>query len=67
MDKLEKLESILKTVKTEVEKWIDEEEQITDPIIYESQLLERCLRIGSLMVIGTRGKVAKDRNAKKKS
>ena len=67
MDKKAVVESILKTVRQEVEGWVEEEEKIKDPFEYEKRLLERVLRMGQTMVEESGGKLAKDRNAKKKS
>ena len=66
MDKQEIIKSILRTVEQEVTDWIEEEDTITDALDYEKRLLERSLRIGGVMLAGSKGKVSKDRNAKKK-
>lgn len=67
MDKQQTKESILKTVEQEVGAWVEEEGQIKDAFEYEKRLLERVLRIGRAMMEESGGKLAKDRNAKKKS
>ena len=66
MDKQEIIKSILRTVEQEVTEWIEEEDTITDALDYEKRLFERSLRIGGVMLAGSKGKVSKDRNAKKK-
>jgi hypothetical protein len=65
MDKRQIIESILKTVRSEVEGWVEEEGKIKDPIEYEGRLLERALRIGKAMMEESGGKLPRDRNAKK--
>jgi len=66
MDKRAIIESILRTVEQEVTDWIEEEETITDAFDYEKRLLERSMRIGGIMLAGSKGKLSKDRNTKKK-
>lgn len=66
MDKQQIIESIQKTVNQEIEEWVNEESTIKDPIQYESRLLQRALRIGKAMMEQGSGKLARDRNAKKK-
>lgn len=66
MDKEAIIESILKTVRQEVEQWVEEEGTIKDPFLYEKRLLERSLRMGRAMMEGSGGKLSRDRNAKKK-
>ena len=66
MDKGSIIKSILRTVEQEVTEWIEEEDRITDAFDYEKRLLERSMRIGGIMLAGSKGKLSKDRNAKKK-
>lgn len=67
MDKKAVVESILRTVRQEVEEWVEEEEKIKDPFEYEKRLLERVLRMGKTMAEESGGKLVKDRNSKKSS
>lgn len=67
MDKNTIKSSILKAVEQEVDAWLKEEPHFTDPFEYEKSLFERTLRIGKSMMENSRGKLPKDRNAKKKS
>ncbi len=67
MDKKEIKQSILRTVESEIDAWLEEEPTITDPFEYEKNLFERTLRIGRTMLVSSQGKLSKDRNTKKKS
>lgn len=67
MDKTEKIQSILKAVEQEVNQWVNEEENIRDPILYEQKLLEMAFNFGKTLMLSSQGKVPKDRNVKKKS
>ncbi|HMQ08083.1 MAG TPA: hypothetical protein PKC30_12340 [Saprospiraceae bacterium] len=40
MEKQERIDSILRMMRTKLEDYIDEESNITDPIEYENRLLE---------------------------
>lgn len=66
MDKKMVVESILKTVRQEVEEWVEEEGKIKDAFEYEKKLLERVLRMGKTMMEESGGKPSRDRNTKKK-
>ena len=65
MEREKELQSILKAVEAEVRTWLSDEPNYTDPIKYEKDLLERCLRIGGYMLQNIQ-KLPKDRNLKKK-
>ncbi len=66
MDKEQIKQSILITVEAEVDAWLEIEPKMTDAYEYEKDLFERTLRIGRSMLTNSRGKLPKDRNAKKK-
>jgi len=66
MDKSQIKSSILRTMSEELDAWLQEEPTITDAFEYEKRLFERTLRIGQSMLVNSKGKLPKDRNAKKK-
>jgi hypothetical protein len=66
MEKQQIVQSILKAVETEVTEWVNIEQSIKDPMVYEQDLLERALRIGKVMLEHNGGKISKDRNQKKR-
>ena len=66
MEKQQIVQSILKAVETEVTEWVNIEQSIKDPMVYEQDLLERALRIGKVMLEHNGGKTSKDRNQKKR-
>ena len=66
MEKQQVVQSILKAVETEVTEWVNIEQSIKDPMVYEQDLLERALRIGKVMLEHNGGKISKDRNQKKR-
>lgn len=60
------VESILKTVKSEVSVFVGEESSIQCPIEYESRVIEIARKFSQGLILGTQGKLPKSRNAKKK-
>lgn len=67
MEKQERIDSILRMMRTKLEDYIDEESNITDPIEYENRLLEIGNNFALEVLKTSRGKVPKSRNGKKKS
>ena len=67
MNKNELRSSILKAITEEVDAWLGEEKNITDPILYEQQVLKRSLNMGRALIEKGQGKISVDRNKKNKS
>jgi len=57
--------TILRTIESEIDAWLEAEPKFTDPIEYEKSLLERVLRMGMTMMLHSQGEISKDRNQKK--
>lgn len=66
MDKQKIKASILKTVESEIDAWLEAEPKFTDPFEYEKSLFERTLRIGRAMLEQGQETISRDRNSKKK-
>lgn len=60
------LDSILRSVRTEVSTFLDQEPGIKCPIEYELKLIELSRSFARTLLEGSQGKIAKSRNLKKK-
>lgn len=60
------LESILRSVRTEVSSFLDQESAIKCPIEYELKLIEASRNFARTLVEKSQGKIPKSRNSKKK-
>ena len=64
MNKNELRSRILNAISEEVDAWLTEEKDITDPIQYEQQALARTLKMGRALIEQGQGKISRDRNKK---
>ena len=64
MNKNELRSRILNAISEEVDAWLAEEKEITDPIQYEQQALVRTLKMGRALIEQGQGQVSRDRNKK---
>lgn len=60
------LESILRSVRTEVSTFLDEESGINCPVEYELKLIEVSRNFARTLLEKSQGKIPKSRNTKKK-
>lgn len=65
MSDQERIDAILRKMRTELETHLEEESKITDPIEYEDHLLEIGRRFSLEVLKSSRGKMPKSRNQKK--
>ncbi len=59
--------SILETVREELEDFMEVESQITSPVEYEKRVIKLSRTFARGILQGTQGKLPKSRNSKKKS
>ncbi len=64
MNKNELRSTIMDAIGEEVDAWLAEEKDITDPIHYERQALSRTLKMGRALVEMGQGQISADRNKK---
>lgn len=67
MDRQEIKATILRKIEAELDTWLNLEPTITDAMEYERTLFSSTLNIGHTILQHSRGKLPRDRNAKKKS
>ena len=67
MENQEKIDAILRKVRTQLESFMSEESTITDPIEYENKLLNLGKTLSLEVLLESRGKMPKSRNQKKSS
>ena len=60
------VDSILKTVKSEISDFVEQESSITCPIEYETRLLDIARNVARNILLGTQGELPGSRNSKKK-
>ena len=60
------VESILDTLREEVEEFVKKESEITDPIEYEEKVLALSRKFAKELIGQSQGKLPKSRNSKKK-
>ena len=66
MDNNQLVDSILETVRTEIEQFVAQESDIQCPVEYETRLIEISRNLSRNLILGTQGKLPKSRNTKKK-
>jgi hypothetical protein len=64
--KEEVLDSILRSIRTELKEFLELESKITCPIEYESRVIEMSRNFGRSVIEQSQGKLPKSRNQKKK-
>lgn len=67
MEKQQIVESILETVKAQIEEFVDQQETISTSIEYEDKVWEIVNNFGLDLIIKSQGLLPKSRNSKKKS
>ena len=67
MENQTQIDTILSKIRTQLEAFMADESSITDPIEYETRLLNLGEKFSLEVLLESRGKMAKSRNSKKKS
>lgn len=65
MEKQERIDTILRKIRTHLETYMEEEPSVTDPIVYENKLLSLGEQFSLEVLLESRGKMPKSRNQKK--
>lgn len=60
------VDSILRSIRAEVDEFVSREQSITCPIEYEKQVLSIAMNFGRNLIQGSQGKLPSSRNLKKK-
>lgn len=67
MDKQQLVDSILETVREELNEFVEQESKITSSIEYEERVISIARKFAQGIIQGTQGELPKSRNSKKKS